>query len=196
MRDAVDAATVTTALRHLARLQSARSDADAAVVTAPIDAEPFFGEISADARLVAIATALLGAPARAFGCTYVVKPARTGLPALWHQDGHPWRTSLGIASAVTLWLALDAADGGNGCLRVIPGSHSRPAEPLRPNTDVPSVFGWEIDPARVDDARAVDIVLAPGDASAHHPDLVHGSDANRSDRPRRALAIRYRASPP
>jgi ectoine hydroxylase-related dioxygenase (phytanoyl-CoA dioxygenase family) len=190
---AVGASTVAAALEHLGGMQSRRAG-PSAVVTAPLQAEPFFDSISRHRRLQAIASALLRAPARAFACSYVVKAPRIGLPALWHQDGHPWRTTLGIRDAVTLWLALDAADAHNGCLRVIPGSHRTPPRPLRPNVDVPSIFGVELEPGLVDSAGAVDVVLDPGDVSAHHPALVHGSEPNRSERPRRALALRYRAA--
>lgn len=190
---AVGGTTVTAALEHLASMQASRR-VRTAVVTAPIDGEPFFVSITNHARLTAIASTLVGAPVRAFGCSYVVKVPRRGLPAFWHQDGHPWQVNLGIRDAVTLWLALDHANPRNGCLRVIPGSHRRPAQPLRPRPDEPSIFGVELDPALVDAGRAVAVVLAPGDVSAHHPALVHGSEANLSDSPRRALALRYRAA--
>ena len=43
----------------------------------------------------------------------------------------------------------------------------------------------------VDEARAVDIVLQPGEMSLHHVRLVHGSPPNRSDDRRIGFAIRY-----
>ena len=143
--------------------------------------------------LDALAAEVLGGPVEVFGTTFLVKPAGEGLPALWHQDGHPWQERLGGAAAVTAWVALDPATPESGGMRVVPGSHRLPAQPLRPNAEVPSLFGAELDPALVDEGAAVDLVLAPGDASLHHPNLVHGSGPNRSDRPRRALAVRYRA---
>jgi hypothetical protein len=36
-----------------------------------------------------------------------------------------------------------------------------------------------------------DVVLNPGDISIHHPNLIHGSEANTSDRRRCGLTIRY-----
>jgi ectoine hydroxylase-related dioxygenase (phytanoyl-CoA dioxygenase family) len=111
---------------------------------------------------------------------------------LWHQDGLPWQTLFGITEAVTLWVALDSADAGNGGLAVVPRSHLMPAQPLRPNVDRPSVFGLEIDPSLVEEELAVNLDLEPGDVSAHHPSLIHGSGPNVSGRPRRSLAVRYR----
>ena len=43
----------------------------------------------------------------------------------------------------------------------------------------------------VDEARAVDIVLAPGEMSLHHVRIFHGSPPNRSGDRRIGFAIRY-----
>ncbi len=92
-----------------------------------------------------------------------------------------------------MWVALDLALEDNGCLKVIPGSHDLPAQPLRENHE-PSVFGLEMDLALVDSSLARPLIMEPGDVSAHHPNLIHGSDPNRTGRPRRALAVRYRSA--
>jgi len=159
--------------------------------TAALDLDPVLRAIADDPRLTAIAGDVLGGQPLAFGATFLVKPARTGLPAHWHQDGHPWRER-GITEAVTLWVALDAATVETGCLRVIPGSHGLELQPLVPVGDAPSMFGGGIDPALVDESRAVDVELEPGDVSVHHSALVHGSGPNATERQRRALALRYR----
>jgi hypothetical protein len=143
--------------------------------------------------LVATARLLLDGPVELFGLSYLCKPASSGLPALWHQDGFPWQERLGGAAAITIWAALDDTDSTNGCLRVIPGSHRLPAQPLQKVGSPPSMFGVQIDPELVDDTTAVDLPLPAGDGSAHHPCLVHSSEPNHSTRPRRAMAIRYRS---
>jgi ectoine hydroxylase-related dioxygenase (phytanoyl-CoA dioxygenase family) len=183
VRAVLDPATLEAALAHLATLPGE------ALRTAPLS-DPFFASIAADERLTSIASTVLGGPVEAFGATYLVKPPGVGLPALWHQDGEPWQERLAGAPATTLWVALDRSTSANGCLRVVPGSHRLPLHPLRP-AEEPSIFGVELDPALVDEASAVDVELAAGDVSVHHPNLVHGSGPNRSHRPRRALAVRY-----
>lgn len=40
----------------------------------------------------------------------------------WHQDGQYW--PIQPLATITAWIAIDAVDTGNGCLRVIPGSHT------------------------------------------------------------------------
>lgn len=187
----LDEPTVASCLDHL-QLLSAGVRPSGPIVTAPLGSDPFLAGMAADPRLAAIACCLLGSEPAPFGCTYIVKEPRGGPAVLWHQDGYPWQTRLGITEAVTLWIALDAADEVNGGLRVIPGSHLLAAQPLRPNSSAANVFGSEIDPGLVDPALAHQLSLAPGDVSAHHPHLIHGSLPNPSARPRRALVIRYR----
>jgi hypothetical protein len=187
----LDDVTVAGCVEHLRHLR-ADPALTGPLVTAPLERDGFLAGMTDDPRLSALAGCLLGSDPLAFGCTYIVKEPGGRHPVWWHQDGHPWRTQLGIAEAVTLWIALDPADGHNGGLRVIPGSHVLPAQPLRPSPNAAGVFGGEIDPGLVDDTLACQLTLAPGDVAAHHPNLIHGSLPNRSAQPRRALAVRYR----
>ena len=46
-------------------------------------------------------------------------------------------------------------------------------------------------PVAVDEQDAVAIELTPGDVSVHHPNIIHGSEANTSISWRRGLTIRY-----
>ena len=43
----------------------------------------------------------------------------------------------------------------------------------------------------IDESRAVDLELQPGEVSLHEVSLVHGSNAHRSDVPRIGFIIRY-----
>lgn len=92
---------------------------------------------------------------------------------------------------VTLWLAVDDSTPENGCMRVIPGTHTLGLQGMNARTDMANVLSAEIDPASVDESRAVDVVLKAGDVSVHHPNIVHGSEANNSARRRCGLTIRY-----
>ena len=48
-----------------------------------------------------------------------------------------------------------------------------------------------MEPGSVDESRAINLVLNPGDVSIHHPNVTHGSNVNRSSRWRRGLTIRF-----
>ena len=187
----LDRGRVAACLLHLGQLR-ARGSLTGPVVMVPFERDGFLAELAADRQLTTIASSLLETDPAAFGCSYFVKAPHLGPPAWWHQDGYLWQTRLGIGAAVTLWIALDAADDHNGGLRVIPGSQHLAAQPLQPGPDEPSVFGAQIDPGLVDSSLARTLRLFPGDVSAHHPNLIHSSGPNRSEQVRRALAIRYR----
>ena len=46
----------------------------------------------------------------------------------------------------------------------------------------------------VDEAKAVDLELSPGQMSLHHVGIVHGSNPNKSNKRRVGFAVRYIAS--
>ncbi len=109
----------------------------------------------------------------------------------WHQDGYYMR--LDRPDFVSAWVALTDSAADNGCLRVMPGSH-RSGRLAHGETAVSEknmlLSGMEVE-TEIDEDRAVDVELRPGEASLHHVDLLHGSRANTSGRPRIGVAIRY-----
>ena len=52
-------------------------------------------------------------------------------------------------------------------------------------------WGLELDKAELNEAEAVEIVLEPGQVSLHDVYLYHGSEANKSDKSRRGMTLRY-----
>jgi phytanoyl-CoA hydroxylase len=150
--------------------------------------DPFWVRLVSDDRLLDIAELFVGPDIALFASHYISKPPYSGQPVLWHQDGAFW--PLEPMEVVTLWLAVDRSDPENGCVRVIPGSHEWDLAAMREATEVDNVLGQEI-AVDVDESRAVDIVLEPGDVEVHHPAIVHGSNANTSPRRRCGLTIRY-----
>jgi non-heme Fe2+,alpha-ketoglutarate-dependent halogenase len=74
---------------------------------------------------------------------------------------------------------------------VIPGTHREGLDhEARPHRDNLLPTGLTLT-TEIDESEAVDFVLAPGQASLHHADLVHGSNGNRSGGKRIGFAIRY-----
>lgn len=159
--------------------------------------DPFWVRVVSDHRLVDVARELasfIGDDVALFSSHYFCKMPHTGMPVLWHQDGSYW--PLRPMNVLTLWVAVDRSDTGNGCLRVIRGSHAEELADLQEakedlnvlgaathsDADIESMFSTE---------DFVDLVLEPGDVSVHHPNIVHASDANTSDRRRCGLTIRY-----
>jgi phytanoyl-CoA hydroxylase len=117
---------------------------------------------------------------------YLFKQPRIGGEVAWHQDATYLHTR---PSTVTgLWIALDDADCGNGCLVALPGGHRGP---LRRRfrladgamvTDMLDEMPWpDIAPVGLEAPRGTLVVL--------HGLLPHASAPNRSDRPRHAYAL-------
>lgn len=194
---AIDAAVGTSlieaATNLLRRLPGAGpSLADAPIVAASLS-ERAASEIYDHPSVRSLAEAALGSEVVPFGVSFLRKPARTGLAARWHQDAGPWKERLGGAAAVTVWIALDDATVDNGCLLVIPGSHRGPTHDLTADEPgAPSLFRVGLVAGTVDDTRAVALPLPSGGVVVHHPNLIHRSGPNHSDRARTALAVRYR----
>jgi phytanoyl-CoA hydroxylase len=151
--------------------------------------DPFWVRLISDDRLLDIAQHFIGPNIALFASHYICKPAFDGQPVLWHQDGSYW--PLEPMNVVTLWLAVDDSLSENGCLRVIPGTHKMGLQEMRANKLVENVLESEIDPGYVDESQAVDVVLNAGGVSIHHPNIIHGSNANRSPLRRCGLTIRY-----
>jgi len=146
-----------------------------------------------DTRLVDIAEFFLGPDVACFTAHYICKPAFTGQPVLWHQDGAYW--TLSPMEALTVWLAVDESTTENGCLRMIPGSHELPLHKPTIRTDEPNMLFSAADETLVrewvEKRGVVEIELQPGDVSIHHPSLLHHSEPNTSAKRRCGLDIGY-----
>jgi len=154
--------------------------------------DPFWVRLISDDRVLDIAEKFVGPNIALFASHYIAKSPLDGQAVLWHQDGTYW--PLEPMEVVTLWLAVDNSDPENGCMRVIPNTQTMSLfseDELQQKNDGKNVLGSGIDPALIDESKAVDIILKAGDVSVHHPQLIHGSHANTSARWRRGLTIRY-----
>ena len=151
--------------------------------------DAFWVRLISDDRLLDIAQKFLGPDIALFASHYISKPPFDGQPVLWHQDGSYW--PLEPMEVVTLWLAVDDSDTENGCMRVIPGTHTMEYQQMKPRKDVANVLSSGMDEDQVDESKAVDFILPAGGVSVHHPAIVHGSNANFSPRRRCGLTIRY-----
>lgn len=118
------------------------------------------------------------------------KPASSPDFISWHQDITYW--GLDADDVVTAWLALSPSTPSSGCMRVVPGTHTREVVAHRDTFAETNMLsrGQEI-AVDVNEDEAVDIVLAPGQASLHHVKIFHGSNPNRSSDRRIGLAVRY-----
>lgn len=140
-----------------------------------------------DARLAQCMTRLLGQEPLAVQTMLYFKPAGARGQAL-HQDQYYLRAHPGTCMAA--WLALDPCDEENGCLQVVPGSHTLPV--LCPEKADTRVSFTDIAAPVPADLPVSPVVMAAGDVLFFNGTLIHGSLPNRSaHRFRRALIGHY-----
>jgi phytanoyl-CoA hydroxylase len=177
--------------RHVDWLYSRYPDVRPERLTHPsmVVKDAFWYQLISDKALLDIAELFVGPNIALFATGYISKPPYDGRPVFWHQDGSYW--PLEPMNVVTLWVAVDRSLPENGCMRVIPGTHKKDLEVMRPRTDIANHLNSEIDPSHVNETQAIDVQLEPGDVSVHHPNLIHGSLANTSPMRRCGLVIRY-----
>ena len=152
-----------------------------------------FLDLARDPQIVELLSGIVGEDIILWGCHVFCKPAGEGYETPWHQDGHYW--PIRPLATCTVWVALEASDTGNGCLRVIPGSHRDKAlhEHLHEErSDL--TLNQRLAPDTFDENTAVDIELQPGQMSLHDVYMIHGANANRSTRRRTGVALRYMPS--
>ncbi|MGO8673992.1 MAG: phytanoyl-CoA dioxygenase family protein [Capsulimonadaceae bacterium] len=140
-----------------------------------------------DVRINAVMTAILGAEPYAVQTMIYFKPAGGRGQAL-HQDQAYLRVQPGTCAAA--WLALDKCDEENGCMQVVPGTHTLPllctqkADTSQSFTDVTVPLAEGMHP--------VPVMMDAGDVLFFNGQLVHGSLPNVShDRFRRSLIGHY-----
>jgi chlorinating enzyme len=126
---------------------------------------------------------------------FIAKPSGKGKAVPWHEDSAYWKGMLDRQEVVTVWLAVDASDRENGCMRVIPGTHGHGFSEYEPVEDREmNVFGSRIKAGQFDESTAVDLELAPGEFHLHHAKTIHGSNPNTSSRRRCGYTMRYMSS--
>jgi ectoine hydroxylase-related dioxygenase (phytanoyl-CoA dioxygenase family) len=137
---------------------------------------------------------------RLFQATMIYKPARVGEPTNvvpWHFDRHYWQTCTS-ERMLTAFIPFHDCDESMGTLTVVDGSHRW--EEVGGDERTTRHFA-DRDPVELERLLAgnaahngVEVVRRPmriprGHMSFHHCRAYHGSGANRSGRPRRAVSL-------
>lgn len=140
-------------------------------------------------RMLVPASQLLEGDVRFWHDQLFCKPARHGGVVAWHQDYSYWTRTRPMAH-LTCWIGLDPATPDNGCLQYIPGSHQWDLLPITGLAgDMDAIQSVLTDQQWEAFQNPVAVPLRRGYASFHHPLLVHGSYANETDTPRRAVVV-------
>ena len=120
----------------------------------------------------------------------IVKPAGDGLKTCWHQDNTYW-PSVDGTDVTTVWLALDDVDVENAAMFVIPNTHAGFEAMEKIPTGGGDLLNVRVAVSAEMEASAVPCELRQGDASLHDSFIIHGSEANLSQRRRAGYTMRY-----
>jgi ectoine hydroxylase-related dioxygenase (phytanoyl-CoA dioxygenase family) len=143
--------------------------------------DDIYGMFSRNERVVKNVELLLGGEAYLYSAKMIMKNAREGGAWEWHQDyGYWYDYGCLLPTMLSCLIAVDRATQENGCLQILSGSHTMG----RINHDRINEQTMA-NPEHVEAARArfplVSLELDPGDAVLFHCNLLHRSDANRSE---------------
>jgi ectoine hydroxylase-related dioxygenase (phytanoyl-CoA dioxygenase family) len=150
--------------------------------------KPSFHDILWNPAFTMAASQLLDGPVRFWHDQLFCKPARDGGVVAWHQDYSYWTRTKPMAH-LTCWIGLDDSTVDNGCLQYVPKSHRWDLLPITGLAGKMDAIRKVLTPEQVDAFQPVPIEVKKGECSFHHPLLIHGSQENRTDRPRRAVVI-------
>ncbi len=134
------------------------------------------------------ASQLLGGSVRFWHDQVFWKPAKSGGIVAWHQDYSYWTRTRPLAH-LTCWIGLDDSTRENGCLHYVPGSHRWNLLPRASLAQDMDALQGVLTAEQREGFKPVAVELKAGECSFHHAMTVHGSFANRTAQPRRALVI-------
>ena len=152
---------------------------------------PGLHDILWHAPVTMAASQLLGGAVRMWHDQLFCKPPKHGGVVAWHQDYSYWTRTQPMRH-LTCWIALDDTTVESGCLRYVRGSHNWDLLPITGLAgDMDAIREVLTDEQIAAFEQPALVEVKAGEASFHHPLTVHGSEANRSDRPRRAVVLNF-----
>ena len=105
----------------------------------------------------------------------------------WHQDA----TYMGLDSLdfPTPWIALSPSNLETGCMTMIAGSHKTKIQNHEDTFAENNILTRGQVIQDVDESKAVDLILQPGEMSIHHGAVIHGSQPNNSNQRRIGFSL-------
>lgn len=181
-------------------VESNRRLLDEATDNNVLDGENYLGEphtkddrwmtICRNPRLLDAIESILGPNLILVYSSVFIKPPNSVDFVPWHQDNTYWKAVHGT-DVVTVWLAIDDADTLNSAMKIIPGSHTGHREMETTPSAENAMVSKTIEITSEMEDTAVTLEMKAGSVSIHDSFILHGSDANLSDRRRAGYTIRY-----
>lgn len=143
---------------------------------------PFFRPMAENPVLLDEVEKILGANFYLYVNSLLYKPKSKNNEVPWHQD---FLSRPNESEKILTWMAIDNATKENGCLKVIPGSHKKGFRDWYRVKGATHHDRIKIDEKELQNASYVE--MKAGDVLVFSNYLIHSSDENNSDLPRRAF---------
>ena len=154
----------------------------------PQNVHPFYNDLARDDSVLNLIKPILGPSIRLrAGCKINMKNPSHGSAVEWHQDWafYPHTNQ----SVLAVGILLDDMNASNGAIRFLAGSHEGPV--YSHHSQGAFCGAINIEEEHVDVSAAKEVYATAGSMTIHHARLVHGSEVNRSNSPRRILFYEY-----
>ncbi|MGB8353759.1 MAG: phytanoyl-CoA dioxygenase family protein [Chthoniobacteraceae bacterium] len=148
-------------------------------------------DICMSPKILDLVEGILGPNFFMWASSFFIKEPFSTSTVGWHQDAYYW--PMKPQHSVTVWLAFDDVDEGNGGMKIIPGSHKGGVitHQRKQADQTDSVLTLQLETGSFREDAAVQFKLKAGEVSMHDDRAIHGSQANPSPRRRAGLTIRY-----
>ncbi|HEY6119011.1 MAG TPA: phytanoyl-CoA dioxygenase family protein [Pyrinomonadaceae bacterium] len=134
------------------------------------------------------ASQLLVSPVRFWHDQIFYKPPHHGGIVAWHQDYSYWTRTQPMAH-LSCWIGLDDASTENGCVNYVPRSHRWDLLPITGLANDMEAIKTVLTNEQKSEFKPIPIQLRAGQASFHHPLMIHGSFENKTEYARRAAVL-------
>lgn len=152
-----------------------------------------YGLLARDERMVDLAEDAIGKPIYLYSHKMTMKQPHEGGAWEWHQDFGYWYNYGCLApDMMSIYVALDKATRENGCLQVLKGSHRLGRLNHIRENDQTNVEHEHLE-AALKRFELVYVEMEAGDALVFDGNLLHRSDANRTDTYRWGYICSYNA---
>jgi phytanoyl-CoA hydroxylase len=149
--------------------------------------------MSRDPRMLELIQDLVYPGIELFSAKVISKgPRELDMICHWHQDEAYWYDGFPRERRLSVWMPLQDVDAGNGCLRVVPGSHRDGVVPHQPRSSRDhGACRLSFADGREELPGAIELPLPAGSLILFSSRLQHSSLGNRSNAHRRAFILTY-----
>lgn len=183
--------------RELDQRSFSRADGEGGQVRLSLWNHPgdtIYGMFARCASMVDSAERILGGEVYHYHSKMIMKDAKVGGAWTWHQDyGYWYQNGVLFPQLTSVFIAVDPATVENGCLQVIPYSHTLGRIDHQLTGDQAGAQQERVQEV-LKRLPLVHVEMDPGDALFFHCNLLHRSDQNRSEHPRWSMICCYNAA--